>query len=90
MWGREHTKEVNMKCLYLWIRTNGLMLSACLLLIMLCFQELRREVELMDARGTRGEGPRLVARAWLDPGFKTRLLQVSPWEQAAVGEQRIH
>jgi hypothetical protein len=30
----------------------------------------------MDARGTRGEGPRLVARAWLDPEFKARLLQV--------------
>lgn len=39
-------------------------------------QELTREVEMMDARGTRGEGPRLVARAWLDPDFKARLLQV--------------
>eukprot|EP00775_Hariotina_reticulata_P000080 gene80-235_t len=42
---------------------------------MLHLQELRREVEVMDARGTRGEGQRLVARAWLDPGFKKRLLQ---------------
>jgi hypothetical protein len=39
-------------------------------------QELRSEVEAMDARGTRGEGPRLVARAWLDADFKARLLQV--------------
>jgi hypothetical protein len=30
----------------------------------------------MDARGTRGEGPHLVARAWLDQEFKARLLQV--------------
>jgi hypothetical protein len=47
-----------------------------LLLLLLLLQELRSEVEAMDARGTRGEGPRLVARAWLDPGFKERLLQV--------------
>lgn len=45
-------------------------------LLGLCVQELRLEVELMDARGTRGEGPRLVARAWVDPDFKQRLLQV--------------
>lgn len=43
---------------------------------MLLLQELRREVEVMDGRGARGEGQRLVARAWVDPGFKKRLLQV--------------
>ena len=47
-----------------------------LLLLLLPPQELRSEVEAMDARGTRGEGPRLVAHAWLDPEFKARLLQV--------------
>jgi hypothetical protein len=44
---------------------------------MLFLQELRREVEVMDARGARGEGQRLVARAWVDPEFKKRLLQVT-------------
>lgn len=30
----------------------------------------------MDGRGMKQEGPRLVVRAWTDPGFKARLLQV--------------
>jgi hypothetical protein len=36
--------------------------------------ELRRAVEVMDARGTMNSGAKLVARAWVDPEFKTRLL----------------
>ncbi|WIA14489.1 hypothetical protein OEZ85_003011 [Tetradesmus obliquus] len=48
-------------------------------------QELRSEVEAMDARGTRGEGPRLVARAWLDPEFKARLLQDTSAAAAEMG-----
>lgn len=40
-------------------------------------QELRREIELMDGRGMKQEGPRLVARCWTDPAFKDRLLQVT-------------
>lgn len=32
--------------------------------------ELRGEVEVLDSRGTKAEGPRLVARAWTDPDFK--------------------
>lgn len=41
-----------------------------------CLQALRREIELMDGRGMKQEGPRLVARCWTDQGFKQRLLQV--------------
>jgi hypothetical protein len=33
-------------------------------------------MELMDARGMKQEGPRLVVRCWTDPGFKARLMQV--------------
>jgi hypothetical protein len=40
-------------------------------------QELRREIELMDGRGMKQEGPRLVARCWTDHAFKKRLLQVT-------------
>jgi hypothetical protein len=39
--------------------------------------ELRENVEAMDARGRRNDGARLVARAWVDPDFKARLLQAS-------------
>lgn len=48
----------------------------CLSAFVVCAQELRREMELMDARGMKQEGPRLVVRCWTDPGFKARLLQV--------------
>lgn len=39
-------------------------------------QELRREIEVMDGRGMKQEGPRLVVRCWTDPAFEARLLQV--------------
>jgi hypothetical protein len=42
-----------------------------------CPQELRREMEVMDGRGMKQEGPRLVVRCWTDPAFKARLLHVS-------------
>jgi nitrile hydratase len=35
--------------------------------------EWRRQIELMDSRGTE-VGAKLVARAWVDPAFKQRLL----------------
>ena len=35
--------------------------------------ELRRAIELLDAKSP-AEGARVVARAWVDPGFKARLL----------------
>ncbi len=40
---------------------------------LLSADEIRRAVELMDSRSP-ANGARLVARAWLDPGFKQRLL----------------
>jgi len=36
--------------------------------------DVRRQVESMDARGPRG-GAAMVARAWLDPSFKQRMLE---------------
>lgn len=38
-------------------------------------EEVRKAVEAMDAKGGMRYGARLVARAWLDPSFKDRLLQ---------------
>jgi nitrile hydratase len=32
--------------------------------------ELREEMESLDAKGVKGDGARLVARAWVDPDFK--------------------
>src|SRR5579864_8548760 len=43
--------------------------------------EWRRQIELMDSRNP-AVGARLVARAWVDPGFKQRLL-AAPKEAAA-------
>ena len=37
--------------------------------------ELRRTIEDIDARSRRPIGARLVARAWVDPAFKARLLE---------------
>src|SRR5262245_61529391 len=45
----------------------------------------RRAVEDMDAR-TPAQGARLVARAWVDPAFKARLLADA---KAAVAEMGI-
>ena len=39
--------------------------------------ELRRQIEKMDARGPH-LGARVVARAWVDPAFKARLLADGP------------
>jgi nitrile hydratase len=48
-------------------------------------EELRRQIEKMDARGPH-LGARVVARAWVDPAFKARLLADGP---AACGELGI-
>lgn len=53
-------------------------------------QELRQEVELMDGRGMKQEGPRLVVRAWLDPDFKARLLKVTQDPQCLHGDLGTH
>lgn len=45
--------------------------------------EIRRSLEVLDSRGEQRGGPRLVARAWLDPAFKARLLEDG---NAAVAE----
>ncbi len=47
--------------------------------------EIRRQIELIDSR-TPALGARVVARAWIDPDFKRRLLQDAT---AAVGELGI-
>ncbi len=39
-------------------------------------EELRQAVETLDTLGAKANGARLVARAWVDPGFKKRLLTV--------------
>ena len=49
-------------------------------------EELRQAVERLDAIGTQQEGPRLVARAWVDPDFRTLLLRDAT---AAAGELGI-
>jgi nitrile hydratase len=36
--------------------------------------ELRRSIELLDAKSP-AEGARVVARAWVDPGYKARLIE---------------
>ena len=41
-----------------------------------CAQEMRVEMEALDARGARSDGARLVARAWVDREFRSLLLQV--------------
>jgi nitrile hydratase len=44
--------------------------------------EIRRQLELVDSR-TPADGAKVVARAWVDPAFRTRLLQDA---KAAVAE----
>eukprot|EP00929_Paragymnodinium_shiwhaense_P028605 TRINITY_DN16557_c0_g1_i1.p1 TRINITY_DN16557_c0_g1~~TRINITY_DN16557_c0_g1_i1.p1 ORF type:complete len:486 (-),score=68.20 TRINITY_DN16557_c0_g1_i1:360-1817(-) len=46
---------------------------------------LRRAVEKIDAAGTNMEGPRMVARAWIDPAFKSRLLKDGTSAAAELG-----
>jgi len=46
--------------------------------------ELRRAIEDLDARNP-GLGARVVARAWLDPGFKRRLLENANAAAAELG-----
>jgi nitrile hydratase subunit alpha len=48
-------------------------------------EDLRRTIEAIDAR-TPADGARLVARAWLDPAFKARVLEDV---NAAAGELGI-
>jgi nitrile hydratase len=36
--------------------------------------EIRRQMESVDAR-TPADGAKVVARAWVDPAFKARLLE---------------
>ncbi|KAJ9508706.1 hypothetical protein QJQ45_027975 [Haematococcus lacustris] len=38
-------------------------------------EEVRMQVELLDEKGTQAGGARIVARAWVDPEFRARLLQ---------------
>lgn len=45
----------------------------------------RRAVEAVDSVGTQAEGPRLVARAWVDDAFRQRLLQDSGAAAAELG-----
>lgn len=52
---------------------------------LLTADEVQRQVNLMDGR-TPADGARVVARAWVDPEFKARLLQDS---RAALGELGI-
>jgi hypothetical protein len=47
--------------------------------------ELRAAVERLDAAGATGEGARLVAGAWVDPGFKARLLLDATAAAAELG-----
>lgn len=44
--------------------------------------DMRRAIEAMDARGP-AQGARMVARAWVDPAYKTRLLA----DSAAAAEE---
>lgn len=52
--------------------------------------ELRKGVEDLDARGVSGNGARLVARAWVDSAFKSRLLEVGYWRQQQEKHQQGH
>eukprot|EP00927_Polykrikos_kofoidii_P020385 TRINITY_DN19653_c0_g1_i7.p1 TRINITY_DN19653_c0_g1~~TRINITY_DN19653_c0_g1_i7.p1 ORF type:complete len:594 (-),score=81.17 TRINITY_DN19653_c0_g1_i7:207-1988(-) len=49
------------------------------------FQALQRAIKAVDSLGTHAEGPRLVARAWTDPGFRARLLQDPSAAAAELG-----
>jgi nitrile hydratase len=47
-------------------------------------EEIRAEIERMDARGPHN-GARIVARAWMDPGFAARLAEDAPAAVREVG-----
>jgi len=47
-------------------------------------EEIQREVEQMDARSP-SDGARIVARAWVDPAYKARLLTDPPAALAELG-----
>ena len=47
--------------------------------------ELRDAVERIDALGVAAAGPRLVARAWVDDGFRKRLLEDATAAAAELG-----
>ncbi|KAK7232617.1 hypothetical protein SO694_00035164 [Aureococcus anophagefferens] len=47
--------------------------------------ELRDAVERIDALGVAAAGPRLVARAWVDDGFRRRLLEDATAAAAELG-----
>ena len=46
------------------------LLGVLLAKVVLNADELREEMETLDAKGVKGDGARLVARAWVDPAFK--------------------
>ncbi|CAE8630853.1 unnamed protein product [Polarella glacialis] len=46
---------------------------------------LRKTIEAVDSVGSQAEGPRLVARAWLDPEFKQLLLADATAAAAKLG-----
>ena len=46
--------------------------------------DVRRQVEAMDARGPKG-GAMMVARAWIDPSFKQRMLEDGPAAAREIG-----
>lgn len=48
--------------------------------------ELRASVEAIDSWGAKAEGPTIVARAWVDPVFKEKLLRDSV---EALGELKF-
>jgi hypothetical protein len=37
--------------------------------------ELRQSIEVVDSWGQKAQGPRIVAKAWVDPVFKENLLR---------------
>lgn len=56
-------------------------------------EELRATIEEVETRGQKALGAQLVAKAWVDPAFKARLLRNANDAGAelgiAVGEQPI-
>ena len=54
---------------------------------LLSAEALRSEIEKMDARSP-AQGARLVAHAWIDPGFKAKLLELGNEVLADVGLER--
>ena len=48
-------------------------------------EQMRAMIEELDTYGSRGLGPRIVARAWVDPAFKARLLKDGNSAAAELG-----